>query len=266
MKTRTFFLFIIASAITFFLMHRLLLIPVSFFQSTSSYLIYPFLKAQHMVLDPITQLFERRKNYHELQQSYAHLLAQNAELQARAIELQASLQFAQETRELVDFAKRYQSAEHQMAQILMRQFSDTGHFFLIDAGSNKGIKQDMIAVWQNVIVGRVSEVYPYYSKIVLVTDRSCRVACYCAKTGTCGIHEGVGKDNQTMLNFVSHLQKVETNDLLLSSGEGLIFPRGFAVGKIQGFSHDGVQYNITVAPLVNLHKLQFCYLLQKGAA
>jgi rod shape-determining protein MreC len=266
MKLKSFIITIIFLTVTFFVVHRFLSIPVFYFHTASSYIIYPFLKAQQMLISPVKNYFERKQTYEELRLLNTLLSQQNEELRAENIKYKSMQDVAHDIRELTDFARRYETQPHSLCQILLRQFSDTAHFFLIDAGSKKGIAKDMIAVWQNTIIGRVVEVYPYYSKVLLITDRNCKVACYCASTQAAGIHEGINKDTQTSVSYVNHLLPVREDDLLLSSGEGLIFPRGFALGKIEQCHNDGTKYDIIAKPLVDLHKIQYCYVIQKGTA
>ena len=39
----------------------------------------------------------------------------------------------------------------------------------------------MIAVFKDCFLGRVVEVYPWYSKVLLITDPGCKVAVYAPK-------------------------------------------------------------------------------------
>ncbi len=57
---------------------------------------------------------------------------------------------------------------------------------------------------------------------------------------------------------------MQKNDLVISSGQGMVFPRGFGLGRIRYFTADGVNYTTRLSPLLNLKKLDYCYLLQKG--
>ena len=179
--------------------------------------------------------------------------------------LHALLHYDHDIKELADFKKRYEESHGHIAQILMKHFSDQSHFFLIDIGTRQGIKPDMVAVYKNCLIGKVAEVYPFYSKVVLITDKTCKVAAYCAQTHASGIHEGSNQSEQTMLNHVSHLSVMKEGDLILSSGEGLIFPQGFALGNVMSCKPNGLLYTVHVEPLVDMHALAYCLIIQKGA-
>lgn len=168
-----------------------------------------------------------------------------------------------ETKELRDFKARYTFEKMQIAQILARHFSDHSQYYYLDMGSNSGIETDMIVVYNNCLIGKVTEVYPWYCRVVLITDKSCKVAAYCDTTKARGIHEGVNQERNAMLKFVSHLAPIQIGDMILSSGEGLVFPRGFALGKVKSSSLDGLYQQVDVEPLVDFEKIEYCLVLAK---
>jgi rod shape-determining protein MreC len=123
----------------------------------------------------------------------------------------------------------------------------------------------MVVVSGNKLVGKIVEVFPYYSKVLLVTDPLCKVAVKTAKTGVKGIHEGCLSLDKTTIKYMSHLETIEQNDLVLTSGEGLVFPQGFAVGILQEFFIKNLQYQVTVKPVINFQTLAYCTIVQKGS-
>jgi len=165
--------------------------------------------------------------------------------------------------ELIEFKKRYEISSFMSATILMRQISNDANILFIDLGSSSGIKKDMVVVYKNCLLGKISDVYPTYSKFVSITDKSCKVAACCIKSGAIGIHEGSNQIDQTKLSHVNHLDQMFEDDLIISSGDGLIFPKGFALGKVSKFSKEGVQYNIEVKPVIDISKISHCFVIVK---
>jgi rod shape-determining protein MreC len=143
----------------------------------------------------------------------------------------------------------------------MRSSDDAGQICWVDAGADHGICLNMIAVFKNNIVGRVIHVDPWYSKIALITDKRCKIAVSCVQTKTVGIYEG---NNSAMpsLEFVPHYEKLMVGDILMSTGQGLVYPQGFAIGSIVDFKVDDVAYQVKVQPLIDLEQLDFVYLVQ----
>ncbi|HVX01058.1 MAG TPA: rod shape-determining protein MreC, partial [Candidatus Babeliaceae bacterium] len=151
-----------------------------------------------------------------------------------------------------------------IADIILKQLTPEQQFFLVDAGSHKGITVGMVAVYKNCLVGKVTEVYPFYSKIVLITDSSCKISAFCLRTKAQGIHEGENSLDTTHLSYVSNLEAVQEDDLVLSSGEGLVFPRGFGLARVKYVELKDFKYTILLQPLVDFHTLTQCSLILKG--
>jgi len=150
-----------------------------------------------------------------------------------------------------------------VGHIIFKHISEQAHYVLVNQGAAHGIETGMVAVYNNCLVGKVEEVYPWYCKVVAITDRSCKVAGYCESTKSAGIHVGSNQLSLTSLERVSHLEKVNDGDLILSSGEGLVFPQGFALGRIKEQKKEGLWYQIGVEPLIDLSKLSYCMFISK---
>lgn len=185
---------------------------------------------------------------------------ENEDLKSEIVKLTSQLNFVEQTKELVEFSSRYEQ-DKKLCHILVKNLDIDSNFYIIDKGSENNIKPNMVVVYKDMLVGKVSEVNAYWSKVTLITDKSCKIASYCPKSNIKSIHEGQNNIYQTKLNFVDHLQKVVAGDLVISSGEGLIFPRGFGLGTIDDVKLEGLTYNITVKPLIDFENIDYCYVL-----
>jgi rod shape-determining protein MreC len=230
----------------------------------SSYVMYPLLIVQNNVIKPVKLFFERQKSVEELAALLKKTEREREELLAKNVVLQSCAYYADQTRDLAEFKERYEVKNAHLAHILLRQFSDQSHVVFIDRGASKGVQPNMVALYKNCLIGRVAEVYPYYSKILLVTDKSCKIAAVCGTTKSSGIHEGLNKKDCCTLNYVSHLCSLEEGELVISSGEGLVFPQGFGLGKIKSFVRKGLFYDVVIEPLVDVKNIDYCYIMQKG--
>lgn len=232
-------------------------------ESASSRIAYPFLVVQRMLVAPLNRWREKRQSSLALMKDLERSLVARENLQQEVIQLKALLNYTENSQDLRDFLNRYENSTAQIVRILLKNFSGS-HYFLIDAGAGQGIEKDMIALHKDTLIGRVIEVYPYYSKVLLLTDQGCKIAAFCAGTNTQAIHEGMNRLDMTRLSYVNHLDEVKEGDLVLSSGEGLIFPRGFGLGRIKQQEHDGLHYSITVQPLTDLNRIDYCAIVKQG--
>jgi len=232
----------------------------------SSCISYPALIVHCHVIDPIKIWFYQRKTMQELRQKLEEIYKERDTLLAENIALRAVADYSKDITELTTFKEQYEIAHARIVQVLVRHLSDQAHFFLIDAGTVHGVQVDMVATYKNCLIGKVIEVYPWYSKLQLITDACCKIAAYCAATNVQGIYEGINNEHQTTLAYVSHLDLVKKGDMIMSSGEGLIFPRGFALGRVTAIWPNGLYHTIMAQPLVDLRHIKYCAIIAKGSA
>lgn len=189
----------------------------------------------------------------QLEQKIALLLQEN-------IALKATNKYLDDIGELLEFKAQYNFAHAIPAQIIFKNFSNAEQFFYLNRGAQHGVILNMVAFYDNCIIGRISAVYPTYSKLILITDKSCKIAAYCSQSRTTGVFHGLNNIKQATLKHVHHMFELINGDLVLSSGEGLIFPQGFALGVIKEFSCQGVDYDVLIEPVIDLDKLKYCLL------
>ncbi|HBL98842.1 TPA: hypothetical protein DDZ86_04345 [Candidatus Dependentiae bacterium] len=225
----------------------------------------PFLALQHSVTDQVRAWRLQRLGHDDLVLLLEKTLHERDALLQRVVELEAVVSYGKDCAELDAFRRRYKLKCAVVAQVLLKNLSETTHFFLVDAGESKGIAEDMIALCHNHLIGRVSEVTSSYSKIMLVTDSASRVASICPRTGARGILEGVNDSKRLKLSFVSHYDELKVDDFVVSYGAGLVFPRGFGLGKILSVSPAGIYQEVFVEPLIDLQTVDFCLLVSREA-
>lgn len=235
----------------------------SFHYSIASIVSYPALLGNAWIIEPCTKWLSQRKHATNLYQELSALQDTHAQLEQAYAQLQAQISYLKGIKEIRAFSKRFNQTG-KIAHVLARTFSQDGHFFLIDAGERDKITKDMIVLYNNALVGKVVEVYPWHSKVCLITDTQCKVGAYCAPTRACGIHEGCNTDDETQLRYVDHLSVIKEGDLVLSSGEGLIFPEGFTLGKVSCVAPDGLYKRVSVTPECDLKQIEYCMVMAKG--
>lgn len=199
----------------------------------------------------------------EIYQRYRDVQGEYEKLKAENVELQALLSYSKDIKELDAFRKRCFKGSGDIVQILATIITPTEHSILIHAGERENVKEDMVAVYKNGLVGRVIEVYPFYSKVALVTDKKCSVAGYCFKTKATGVYSGTNEMDCAEFNFVNHLAKLKEGDRLISSGKGLVYPQGLGLGTIKSYKKSGVYYTVKVEPLFDIESLEYCLLMSK---
>ena len=241
------------------------IVPERTLDNIGAYIIYPVLIAQAKLVQPIKSYFDKKYTNEQLYVLLKKAQLDRDTLMADNIQLQSLISHMNQTEELLAFKKQFELNDTQLTQVIVKHFSDQTHYFLIDKGLNAGIQPDMVAVYKNCLLGKVIEVYPFYSKVLLITDRNCKVASYCAHTKASGIHAGCNQEKISGLQYVTHLADIDPGDLVLSSGDGLVFPKGFALGKVKTCKPEGLFYDVSIELLCDLHQVDYCFIIQKGS-
>lgn len=244
----------------FFIASRVFLFKTSFLENFASNLTYPFLQLSNKLTTPFKTLFNNWQNHKEISQKHAQLKEENERLIAENIKLSSSLNFIKKSDELLNFQERYELQNTIFAKIIAKNFSENEHYFLINKGKTSGIKKDMIAIYKFQIIGRVVEVFNWYCKILLITDQSSKISAFTNNTNAPGIVIGQNKTDSYELAYTSHIHKIELNDFVISSGQGLVFPEGFCLGKIKSYKTKDIYHKITLEPLVDFKSIEYCLL------
>ena len=128
---------------------------------------------------------------------------------------------------------------------------------LLDQGQDQGVRRGQPVLTAQGIVGRIVEVYPHYSKVMLIVDRSSNADAMVQRTRVRGILQGKG-GNRCSLGYVPKSADVQNGDLVLASGLGGVFPKGQVFGKVTGANKKtpGVFQEIEVTPVVDLSALE----------
>jgi rod shape-determining protein MreC len=104
-----------------------------------------------------------------------------------------------------------------------------GNARLADAGAAAGVKIGNPAMSEDGVVGRIVGVTKDASRILLLTDVQSRTPVLIDRTNARAILTGDGGPNPK-LEFVRGLNSVQDGDMVLTSGDGGLYPRGLPVG------------------------------------
>lgn len=136
-----------------------------------------------------------------------------------------------------------------------------------EAVVNKG-SQDNVYVGQAVLdaeglMGQVIEVGLLSSRVLLISDISHGIPVHVNRNGVRAIAVGSGKLDQLSLIHVPDTADIVRGDLLVSSGLGGRFPKGYPVGVVTKVEHDpGQPFALVEAkPMANLDRSRHVLLV-----
>ena len=133
----------------------------------------------------------------------------------------------------------------------------------VDRGTASGVQRGMAVVTPDGIVGKVIAAYPIASEVLLITDADFAAGVVTQNGGVRGTLKGQGTP-QCKVDYVAFEEKVEPGDLLFTSGDDRIFPRGFPVGVVRTVRSGQPFKEILAEPTGLLRGLEDVLILVEG--
>ena len=153
------------------------------------------------------------------------------------------------------------------ARVANKEPSDWYGSFFVDKGSRQGVAQNgPVLGFENGragLVGRILEVYPDFSKVLLITNGASSVICSPEKGGFEALAEGRGTWLLRM-NYVPEDSGLSAGTELFTSGGGLLFPGGVYLGRVlKMYPKESFMNFITadITPAVNVNNLKEVFVL-----
>jgi len=127
----------------------------------------------------------------------------------------------------------------------------------IDRGTGAGISEQMCVLTSEGVVGRVLSVSGHTSKVLLIWDSNSRLGGVIQRSRAQGIVEG-DQNGRCIVKYIEASADVRPDDLVVTSGEGGVFPKGLAVGKVTSVARrDGELFQTAaLEPLADLGRLE----------
>lgn len=133
----------------------------------------------------------------------------------------------------------------------------------VDVGTVAGVQRGMAVVTPDGIVGKVIASYPTASEVMLVTDPDFAAGVISQKNGVRGTLKGQGTPT-CKLDYVPVEEKIEVGEVLYTSGDDRIFPRGFPAGVVKVVRNGQPYKEILVEPGGLQHGLEDVLIIVEG--
>src|SRR5271170_121298 len=191
-----------------------------------------------------------RQQNHDLQEQIARLRLEQAAFAEDAIQghrLQA----------LLDFQQHYVSTTV-AAQVIGTSGNDLSRVLYIDKGSKDGLKPDQAVITPDGVIGKLRDVFPHTSQVLLINDQTSGAGVVLATTRVRAILRG-STTGQIVINNLPPASGIKPGEQVLTSGGDQIYPRGLPVGTIESIKPDLDHQPYTLIqlrPAANLNQLE----------
>jgi len=174
-------------------------------------------------------LHDVRKKNRELQDEVTRLHMEQIRLREDALQ-------ARRLQTLLEFKERF-VVRTIPAQVIASSGTEQSHVITIDKGSHDGIRQDMAVITPDGIVGKVKDVFPLSSQVLLINDHDSGAGVILERSRLQGVLKGVGMGEVQVMYIMSD-EKIDVGDLVVTSGGDRVYPKGMPVGKVSSVAPD----------------------------
>lgn len=150
------------------------------------------------------------------------------------------------------------------ARVIGRDIQHWNQSILINRGGAEGVKKDAAVVSPQGVVGKVIEVAPHISRVLLIVDRNSRVGGVIQTSRLTGIVEGL--DSGTcVIKYLPRRTTVEPGEIVLTSGLGQVYPPGLLIGTITRVSAEkfGLYQYADLEPATDFDRLEQVMVLTR---
>ena len=168
----------------------------------------------------------------------SRLRQDNLELTARLrlanLQLQRFAAIEDENRRLRDMRENSAGVADRVlvASILNVDLDPFRHRVLVDKGAREGVFKGQAVLDAEGIFGQVAQVHAETAEVILITDAEHAIPVQSNRSGLRTIAVGTGDSARLSLPFVTGESDLKAGDLLISTGIGGVFPRGYPVAAV----------------------------------
>jgi rod shape-determining protein MreC len=183
------------------------------------------------------------------------LRRENEALKLQIAQLQGKAAEADRLAVLLNFRKTHAEVPMVGARVIGASAGSASQTIQLDRGERDGIRRNMGVITPEGVVGKVVEVYPNTSQVLLLTDKESGVGAMLADSRIQSPVGGVGEPLLTM-KYVPNDDTVNLGERVITSGMDRIFPRDLPVGTIAEIKPGNPFKEIRIKPAANLERLE----------
>ena len=203
---------------------------------------------------------------HGVRKQNQDLQAEVARMRLEQVRLREDAEQAQRLQALLGFRESFIS-QTLAAQVIGTSGTEKSRVIYIDKGIHDGIKNDMAVITPDGVVGRVKDVLPLSSQVLLINDRDSGAGVILEKSRLQGVLKGTTLGDMQVDGVMAD-EKVEAGERVIASGGDRIYPKGFPVGTVSSVALDresGAFLIIKVRPAADLSRLEEVLVVTKMA-
>jgi rod shape-determining protein MreC len=203
---------------------------------------------------------------HGVRKQNQELQAEVTRLRIEEVHLKQDAEQAHRLQALFGFREKFIS-QTMAAQVIGTSGNEQSRVIYIDKDVKNGIKTDMAVITPDGIVGKVKDVFPLSSQVLMINDRDSGAGVILEKSRLQGVLRGSITGELTIDGIMAD-QNVEVGEHIVTSGGDRIYPKGLPVGIVSSVATDretGTFLSIKIKPAADLNRLEEVLVVTKMA-
>jgi rod shape-determining protein MreC len=190
------------------------------------------------------------------------LRRQLADLKLQNTGLRSSLARFKREEKLVDYQDDLPS-KTTLAQVIGKGANSNSREIFISRGTDSGVTAGMPVITPDGIVGKVQASYPGAALVMLISDPEAGVGVLLERSRAAGILKGTGHV-QCRIDYVSHEVDVKVGEVVYTSGDDRVFPKGLRIGEVVKLDRGTDFQEIYLKPFAQLDRLEEVLVITSG--
>lgn len=188
------------------------------------------------------------------------------QLKAETLLLRSLKEENESLRKLLDASERLPEKVI-LSELVNVSVDPYSHHILVDKGSLHNVYVGQSVIDDKGVIGQVTEVMPFNSNVVLITDPGHALPVQVKRTGLRTIAYGTGDITLLNIPYLNQNSDISVGDVLYSSGLGGRFPSGYPVATISKVEEiqDEAFMQVTAKPIARLDRSNHVLLLSRTA-
>ncbi|MCR6514201.1 rod shape-determining protein MreC [Clostridium sp. LY3-2] len=227
----------------------------------------PVQKVAYTINSNLKNFVDLCLNFGTVKEENKNLTAENAKLKNDLLKYSNLKEENDNLRKSLKFQQENNNYNYIATNIIGYSGGNMLDGYVVDKGSDSGIKTGMVVIAADGLVGQVTSVVSNWSIIKTILNENIAVAVKVNDTKeNTGILKGYRKGTNEAEAKVENLpltSAVKEGDTIMTSGLGLIYPKNIMVGKVKSVQDDKVNVMKTavVEPAVDFNKLEDLYIV-----
>ena len=127
----------------------------------------------------------------------------------------------------------------------------------INAGFEDNLKENMSAINERGLVGKIIDVTNNKSRVLLITDPNLSISIKTMSDGIFSLVKGSGDNKHLVSSFIKDNKIPKLGDIVVTSGTAQVFPVDILIGKVSKIEKD----RFYILPFVDFNNIDYVQIV-----